>query len=122
MIGARELALMKPSAYLINTARGAVVDEAALVDVLRRKKIAGAGLDVFESEPVAADNPLLELDNVIVTPHLIARTEACIRDTSRSACRNVLDVARGTPPPYLANPDVLQHPRVRAVLAGRRSC
>lgn len=120
MIGARELGLMKSTAYLINTARGAVVDEAALIDALRRKKIAGAGLDVFETEPAAAGNPLFELDNVIVTPHLIARTGACIRNTSLSACRNVLAVASGTPPPHVGNPEVLQQSRVRARLEDRR--
>jgi phosphoglycerate dehydrogenase-like enzyme len=116
MIGARELALMKPTAFLINTARGAVVDETALVEALRQGKIAGAGLDVFTTEPIPDDHPLLELDNVVLSPHLIARTEGCIRDTSLSACRNVLAVARGVAPPYLANPEVLSHPRVRARL------
>jgi phosphoglycerate dehydrogenase-like enzyme len=116
MIGARELALMKPTAFLINTARGAVVDETALVEALRQGKIAGAGLDVFATEPIPDNHPLLELDNVVLSPHLIARTEGCIRDTSLSACRNVLAVARGVAPPYLANPEVLTHPKVRARL------
>jgi phosphoglycerate dehydrogenase-like enzyme len=116
MIGARELALMKPTAFLINTARGAVVDETALVEALRQRRIAGAGLDVFATEPLPDDHPLLELDNVMLSPHLIARTEGCIRDTSLSACRNVLAVAQGIAPPYLANPAVLAHPRVRARL------
>ncbi len=117
MIGARELGLMKPTAYLINTARGAVVDETALVEALRQGKIAGAGLDVFATEPIPDDHPLLKLDNVVLSPHLIARTDGCIRDTSLSACRNVLAVARGAAPPYVANPEVLAHPRVRARLA-----
>jgi phosphoglycerate dehydrogenase-like enzyme len=116
MIGARELGLMKPTAYLINTARGAVVDEAALVEALRQRKIAGAGLDVFSTEPIPGNHPLLDLDNVVLSPHLIARTDGCIRDTSLSACRSVLAVARGAAPLYLANPGVLAHPRVRARL------
>jgi D-3-phosphoglycerate dehydrogenase len=70
LIGAREFALMKPTAYLINTARGAIVDETALVDALRSRKIAGAGLDVFEIEPLAVDHALRTLDNVVLSPHL----------------------------------------------------
>lgn len=107
MIGSRHLSLMKPTAYLINTARGAIVDETALAAALRQRKFAGAALDVFETEPIRADHPLLGLDNVIVTPHLIARTEECARNTSLSACRNVLAAARGLAPPYVANPAVL---------------
>jgi phosphoglycerate dehydrogenase-like enzyme len=70
LIGAKEFALMKPTAYLINTARGAIVDEAALLDALRNRKIAGAGLDVFEIEPLPVDHPLRKLDNVVLSPHL----------------------------------------------------
>ena len=117
MIGARELGLMKPTAYLINTARGAVVDEPALVEALRQGRIAGAGLDVFATEPIPDNHPLLELDNVLLSPHLLARTGGCIRDTSLSACRNVLAVARGVAPLHVANPEVLAHPRVRERLA-----
>src|SRR3990172_3779765 len=73
LIGEREFALMKPSAYFINTARGPVVVESALIDALRSKRIAGAAIDVFEKEPVAPDNPLLKLDNVILAPHAIDR-------------------------------------------------
>ena len=69
MVGATELAWMKPTSYLINTARGPIVDEAALVDVLRRQAIAGAGLDVFEVEPLPVDHPLRALDNVVLTGH-----------------------------------------------------
>jgi phosphoglycerate dehydrogenase-like enzyme len=116
MLGARELALMKPSSYLINTARGAIVDEIALLQVLRERRIAGAGLDVFAIEPIRDDHPFFELDNVVLTPHLIARTRGCIRDTSLSACRNVLAVAQGRVPPYVVNRDVLAHPRIRSRL------
>jgi phosphoglycerate dehydrogenase-like enzyme len=70
LIGARELALMKPSAYLINTSRGPIVNEAALIAALRVKKIAGAGLDVFDSEPLPLDHPFRKMDNVVITPHL----------------------------------------------------
>jgi D-3-phosphoglycerate dehydrogenase len=70
LVGARELGLMKRSAYLINTSRGPIVDEAALIAALREKRIAGAGLDVFDIEPLPVDHPLRELDNVVLTPHL----------------------------------------------------
>jgi phosphoglycerate dehydrogenase-like enzyme len=70
LVGAKELGLMKPSAYIINTSRGPIVDEAALLAVLRDKKIAGAGLDVFDVEPLPTDHPLRKLDNAVLTPHL----------------------------------------------------
>jgi phosphoglycerate dehydrogenase-like enzyme len=70
IIGARELALMKPTALLVNTSRGPLVDEAALIDLLRRKAIAGAALDVFATEPLPADHPFRSLDNVLATPHI----------------------------------------------------
>ena len=70
LVGAKELALMKPSAYIINTSRGPIIDEAALLTVLRDNKIAGAGLDVFDVEPLPTDHPLRKMDNVVLTPHL----------------------------------------------------
>jgi phosphoglycerate dehydrogenase-like enzyme len=108
---------MRPTSYLINTARGPVVDETALLAVLRERKIAGAGLDVFEEEPMSAGHPLSELDNVILTAHRIAKSEECSRDTSASACRSVLAIYRHEAPRFLANPDVLDHPRVKARLS-----
>jgi phosphoglycerate dehydrogenase-like enzyme len=118
MLGARELGLMKPSAYLINCARGAIVDESALIDALSNGCIAGAGLDVFAMEPVPQGHPLLAFDNVIVTPHAAGRTEESIRDTSLSACRSVLAVSRGELPRYIANRDVLERPGLLAKLRG----
>ena len=70
LVGAKELGLMKPSAYLINTSRGPIVDEAAMLAALRDNKIAGAGLDVFDVEPLPKDHPLRKMDNVVLTPHL----------------------------------------------------
>jgi phosphoglycerate dehydrogenase-like enzyme len=70
LVGARELSLMKPTAFLINTSRGDIVDEAALLEILREKKLAGAALDVYSIEPLPADHPLRRLDNVLLTPHL----------------------------------------------------
>ncbi len=115
-IGARELALMKPTAYLINTARGPIVNREALLAALGERKIAGAGLDVFETEPPPADDPLLKLDNVIVTPHAIAWTQECFRDNSRHACRNVQAVLEGRAPQYVVNREVLDRPGCRAKL------
>jgi D-3-phosphoglycerate dehydrogenase len=70
LVGGKELGLMKPTAYIINTSRGPIIDEAALLAVLRNKNIAGAGLDVFDIEPLPTDHPLRKLDNVVLTPHL----------------------------------------------------
>jgi D-3-phosphoglycerate dehydrogenase len=70
IVGAKEFGLMKPSAYIINTSRGPIIDEAAMLTALREKKIAGAGLDVFDIEPLPTDHPLRKLDNVVLTPHL----------------------------------------------------
>jgi phosphoglycerate dehydrogenase-like enzyme len=84
MIGAADLARMKPTAYLINTARAAIVDQAALLAVLTDRRIAGAGLDVFETEPLPLDSPLRKLNNVVITPHLgyvsVQAYEAYFRD------------------------------------------
>jgi D-3-phosphoglycerate dehydrogenase / 2-oxoglutarate reductase len=95
LIGARELSLMKPQALLINTARGEVVDEAALIEALRSGKIAGAGLDSFSAEPPAKDNPLWALPNVILTPHLGGVTEEARREVSLMTVRNVLALLEG---------------------------
>ncbi len=117
LIGAGELALMKPTAYLINTARGPIVHEPSLVEALQRGQIAGAGLDVFETEPVRVDNPLLKLENVIVTPHSVAWVQEVFRDNSLYACRNVLAVAQGTAPKHVVNREVLERPGCQAKLA-----
>jgi phosphoglycerate dehydrogenase-like enzyme len=98
MVGASELALMKPSSYLINTCRGPVVDETALCVALTQHRIAGAGLDVFAEEPTPADNPLLALDNVILTAHLAGPTYDNNYSRLRNAFDNVERVARGEKP------------------------
>jgi phosphoglycerate dehydrogenase-like enzyme len=107
MIGARELSLMKPSAYLINTARGPIVEEKALRDALAEGRIAGAALDVFEQEPIGADHPLVNLENVILTPHSICWTDEFFRNNAESAFRAVVAVAEGRTPTYVVNRDVL---------------
>jgi glyoxylate reductase len=97
LIGARELALMKPTATLVNTARGAVVDEAALVDALRKGRIAGAGLDVFEDEP-NVDPGLLELDNAVLLPHIGSATVETRAAMAELAARNAIAIAAGEEP------------------------
>jgi phosphoglycerate dehydrogenase-like enzyme len=116
LIGARELARMKPTAYLINVARGPIVDERALYETLAARRIAGAGLDVFEEEPTPASNPILKLDNVIVTPHSLAWTDELFSNIARTAIGAILAVAAGRRPQYLVNPEALSHPRVQAWL------
>lgn len=106
LIGARELALMKPTAYLINTSRGPVVDEAALVDALRQRRIAGAGLDVFENEPALAPG-LAELDNAVIPPHLGSATIGTRTRMATLAATNLLAALRGERPPNIVNPEVL---------------
>ncbi|MCW1805116.1 2-hydroxyacid dehydrogenase [Brachybacterium squillarum] len=98
LISADFLAAMRPSAYLVNVARGGLVDERALVDALREGRIAGAGLDVFDPEPPAAENPLLQLDNVTLSPHALCWTEDFTRDVSASVIRSIIEVAQGMVP------------------------
>jgi D-3-phosphoglycerate dehydrogenase len=95
LISARELALMKPSAILVNTARGAVVGEAALADVLRERRILGAGLDVFSVEPLPASHPFTSLDNVVLSPHNAPMTEETQREGVRRVLENVAGFLRG---------------------------
>lgn len=120
LIGERELSLMKPTAYLINASRGPVVDQAALYRALRDRKIRGAALDVFEKEPVSDDDPLLGLDNVILTPHTLCWTDQCLLGMAKSAIESVLSVLRGEPPPYIVNREVLERPGMRAKLESNR--
>lgn len=98
---------MKPSAYFINAARGAVVDEEAMIRALGNGTIAGAGLDVFEKEPPDPDNPLLAMDNVIVSPHNAALSDGAMLEMAIDSARGVLDVLGGRIPEYLCNPDIL---------------
>ena len=114
LIDARALSLMKPGAYLVNVARGPVVDEHALYEALAARRIAGAGLDVFEEEPTPASNPILELDNVIVAPHALCWTDEMFGNIARTAIGAVLDVHGGRRPRFLVNPEALAHDRIRS--------
>lgn len=108
LIGERELRLMKPTAYLINCGRGAIVDEAAMVKVLQEKAIAGAALDTFETEPIPADHPLLQLDNVITTPHSAWYTWESMFSMQYVAARQVALVLSGQKPEHCVNYDAVQ--------------
>jgi D-3-phosphoglycerate dehydrogenase len=106
LIGERELKLMKKSAFIVNTARGAIIDEKALVKALKESWIAGAALDVFEEEPPKPDNPLLKMDNVIVTPHVASFTCEAFQREAFMAAEEVLAVLQGKKPKFVANPEV----------------
>ncbi len=108
LIGERELKLMKPTAFLVNTARGPVVDEKALITALKEKWIAGAGLDVLYNEPTEHDNPLLELDNVIVAPHIGSATTDTRLAMAMKAATNLVAALKGERPPDIVNPEVLE--------------
>ena len=116
LVGAARLRLMRPTSYLVNIARGPVVDEAALIAALRKGAIAGAGLDVFEREPVDPDNPLLMMENVVLAPHHLCVTEETLQAIADEVCDALVDVAARFEPANLVNPDVLGHPRVQAWL------
>ncbi len=111
LIDAHALSFMKPSAYLVNTARGAIVDEPALVEALRNEQIAGAALDVYELEPKLADG-LAELDNVILIPHLGANSRRTRDRMASMTADNVIAALTGEQPPNLVNPGVMAHRRV----------
>jgi D-3-phosphoglycerate dehydrogenase len=106
LIGARELGLMKDSAFLVNMARGNVIDEDALVRALEAGGIAGAGLDVFREEPTSAENPLLRMDNVTVAPHSLCWTGRFAAAVGASVAEAVLDIKEGRRPRHVVNPRV----------------
>jgi phosphoglycerate dehydrogenase-like enzyme len=117
LIGSDQLALMKPSAYLINVGRGELVDQPALAAALRDRRIAGAGLDVFEVEPLPLDDPLLGLDNVILTPPWSASTSDVWRATGLAMADGMLRAARGELPENIVNSAVIDQPQFRRKLA-----
>lgn len=111
LLGEKEFAWMKPDAVLINTARGPIVNEHALIEALNNKRLGGAALDVFEKEPLSADSPLTKMENVILTSHSVAWTEELFRDMGRIDCEGALAVFRGEAPANVVNRKVLSHPR-----------
>lgn len=111
IIAARELGLMKPTAYLLNTARGGLVDEGALYDALKSGQIAGAAIDSFVDEPVTSPHRFGDLENVILAPHSIAWTDELFRDIGRAVCQGIVDLAHGRKPQKgVLNPEVLARP------------
>jgi D-3-phosphoglycerate dehydrogenase len=120
-LGEAALRLMRPDAYLVNTSRGAVIDEQALYRVLKDKGISGAALDVFEQEPLPPESPLRELDNVILTPHMIGHSRELMAAIPPAAAENVLRVLRGEPPLYVKNPEILPAWHQRLTALDRRS-
>jgi phosphoglycerate dehydrogenase-like enzyme len=117
LVGREQLALMKPTAFFINLARGELVDQPALVDALRAKRIAGAALDVYEREPLGVDDPLLELEGVILTPHWSASTTDVFAATSRAMAEGMLRAARGDVPENVVNREVCCRAGFQAKLA-----
>jgi D-3-phosphoglycerate dehydrogenase len=116
LIGEKELGAMKPDAVLVNTARGPIVNEQALIRALGEGRIRGAGLDVFEHEPIEPNNPLLTMENVILTSHSIGWTEELFRDMGRIDCEGALAIRRGDVPENVVNRDVLSRPRFQGKL------
>ena len=110
LVGASELALMKPDAYLLNTARGGIVDEDALHDALKHRRLAGAALDCFAQEPVTAPSRFADLDNVLLAPHSIAWTDEMFRDIGRAACQAMVDLSLGKRPNRAVNPELFDRP------------
>jgi D-3-phosphoglycerate dehydrogenase len=108
LLSEREFGLMKKTAFIVNTARGPVIDQKALYNALKAQSIAGAGLDVFEEEPISADDPLLELDNVVLVPHIGSAAFETRQKMADIVCRDVVNVLTGKVPTYLLNPDVLK--------------
>jgi phosphoglycerate dehydrogenase-like enzyme len=117
MIGRRELRMMKPAGYFINTGRGELVHQASLVQALEEGWIAGAGLDVFETEPLPADDPLTRLDNVVLTPHWLPTTHEAVRIVGTEMACGIVNAARGIVPANVVNADVLDRPGFRTKLA-----
>ena len=120
LINRERLAMMKPSAFLLSIARGPVVDEGALYEALRDRTIRGAAMDVFEKEPPDPNNPVFELDNVIVSPHALAWTEESAMGIGTGVIDAILDVMNGKVPTYVVNREVIESPKFQQKLAAYR--
>lgn len=121
LLGARAFERMKPGAILVNTSRGGVVDQPALIAALRSGRLAGAGLDVQHPEPPAPDNPLAGMDNVVLTPHYASTTVEALADLAVKLNRQIIQLLRGEWPTYLANPAVRTQPGRRLAAEGKAS-
>lgn len=120
LVDAGRLASMKPTAFLINGARGSIVDQSALVEALRAGQIAGPGLDVLERQPPDPDEPIFEVENVVLSPHALAWTDQCLADCFSVSIASVLDVMHGREPKYIVNREILENPDWRGKLASYR--
>lgn len=120
LIDAAALSHMRREAYFINVARGPVVDEPALIAALREGRIAGAALDVFEQEPVDPANPLLVMDNVIVTPHALCWTDECFANIASIGLKSIVAALAGGRPEFVVNPTALAHPGWQTRLANAK--
>lgn len=118
IVGKEQLAAMKPTSYVINIARGPIIDEAALIDALQNRRIAGAGLDVFDTEPLPVDHPLVALDNVVLTPHIGWITTAQFSKFVAGVVQNILNYLDGNPT-EIVNPEALAVPRSRVAANAR---
>jgi D-3-phosphoglycerate dehydrogenase len=107
-IDARSIAALKPTAVLVNTARGELIDEAALIEALRERRIAGAALDVYEREPLRPDSALRSLPNVLLSPHVAGQTRESMRDVALAAAEQILATLAGRIPPNVYNLDALR--------------
>ena len=121
LVNAERLALMKPSAFLINTARGPIVDQKALTKVLQERRIAGAGLDVLEKEPPEPDDPILKLDNTILTPHALCWTDQCFAGNGAADVKAALDIQHGRVPRGIVNREVVEQAKFKSKLEAYRA-
>ena len=110
LIGREQIALMKPTAFLINTARGGIVNEEALVEALKNERIAGAASDVYEKEPAGKEHPFMRLDNIILAPHCIAWTDELFSEMGTMASQQAVALSKGEIPVGLVNREVLERP------------
>ena len=120
LIRREHISLMKPTAFLINTARGGIVNEDALVEALKNKRIAGAASDVYEKEPAGKEHPYTQLDNIIVAPHCIAWTDELFCEIGTMACQQTVAFSKGEIPNGLVNREVLERPGFKAKMEGSR--
>jgi phosphoglycerate dehydrogenase-like enzyme len=118
LVNERLLGLMKREAYFVNVGRGPIVDEKALIRALAGGKIAGAGLDVTDKEPIEPDNPLLGMANVIITPHALCWTDECFHDIAATALQSIVDVSLGKRPVHVVNRDVVPRPSLEGGVQG----